>query len=49
MLGVDSEGSDIDELDDMADDLDFDDLGEMAEDLNEADEDIDPSFIDDIL
>ena len=33
----------------MADELDFDDLGEMAEDLNEADEDVDSSFVDDML
>ena len=52
LLGVDSEEAEIDELDeldDMADDLDFDDLGEMAEDLNEADEDVDSSFVDDML
>jgi hypothetical protein len=33
----------------MADDLDFDDLGDMAEELNEEDEDVDPSFLDDML
>ena len=49
LLGVDSEEADIDELDEMADDFDFDDLGEMAEDLNEADEDVDSSFVDDML
>jgi hypothetical protein len=49
LLGIDSEETDIDELDDMADDLDFDDLGEMAEGLNEADEDVDSSFVDDML
>ena len=52
LLGVDSEEAalaELDELDDMADDLDFDDLGEMAEDLNEADEDVDSSFVDDML
>ena len=52
LLGVDCEEADIDELDerdDMADDLAFDDLGEMAEDLNEADEDVDSSFVDDML
>ena len=49
LLGVSSDKADIDDLDDMADDLDFDDLGDMAEDLNEADEDVDSSFIDDIL
>ena len=49
LLEADSEGAEIDELDDMADELDFDDLGEMAEDLNEADEDVDSSFIDDML
>jgi len=41
--------TDIDDLDDMADDLDFDDLGDMAEELNEEDEDVDPSFLDDML
>ena len=49
LLAVSSEDADIDDLDDMADDLDFDDLDDMAEDLNEADEDVDPSFLDDIL
>ena len=33
----------------MADSLDFDDLGDMAEELNEEDEDVDPSFLDDML
>ena len=49
MLGDESDDADLEDLDDMADDLDFDDLGDMAEDLNEADEDVDPSFLDDIL
>ena len=49
LLGDKSGDVDLEDLDDMADDLDFDDLGDMAEDLNEADEDVDPSFLDDIL
>ena len=49
LLGDESDDVDLEDLDDMADDLDFDDLGDMAEDLNEADEDVDPSFLDDIL
>jgi hypothetical protein len=49
LLGVGPDETDIDNLDDMADDLDFDDLGDMAEGLNEEDEDVDPSFLDDIL
>jgi len=49
LLGDESGDVDLEDLDDMADDLDFDDLGDMAEDLNEADEDIDPSFLDDML
>ncbi len=49
LLGDESDDADLEDLDDMADDLDFDDLGEMAEDLNEADEDVDASFLDDIL
>jgi hypothetical protein len=49
LLGDGPGDVDLEDLDDMADDLDFDDLGDMAEDLNEADEDVDPSFIDDIL
>ena len=32
----------------MADDLDFDDLGDMADDLDD-DEDVDTSFLDDML
>jgi hypothetical protein len=49
LLGVGPDETDIDDLDDMADDLDFDDLGDMAEGLNEEDEDVDTSFLDDIL
>ena len=49
LLGVGPDDTDIDELDDMADDLDFDDLDDMAEGLNEEDEDVDPSFLDDML
>jgi hypothetical protein len=49
LLGDESGDVDLEDLDDMADDLDFDDLGDMAEDLNEADEDVDPSFLDDML
>jgi len=49
LLGVGPDETDIDDLDDMADDLDFDDLDDMAEGLNEEDEDVDPSFLDDIL
>jgi hypothetical protein len=48
LLGVGSD-DDTDDLDEMADELDFDDLGDMAEDLNEEDEDVDPSFLDDML
>ena len=48
LLGGGSD-DDIDDLDGMADELDFDDLGDMAEDLNEEDEDVDPSFLDDML
>ena len=48
LLGGGSD-DDIDDLDEMADELDFDDLGDMAEDLNEEDEDVDPSFLDDML
>ena len=49
LLGVGPDETDIDDLDDMADDLDFDDLGDMAEGLNEEDEDVDSSFLDDML
>ncbi|HJM23588.1 MAG TPA: hypothetical protein QF461_03795, partial [Candidatus Thalassarchaeum sp.] len=49
LLGVGPDDTDIDDLDDMADDLDFDDLDDMAEGLNEEDEDVDPSFLDDML
>ena len=48
LLGVTPEETDLDDLEDMADDLDFDDLGDMADDLDEN-EDVDTSFIDDML
>ena len=51
LLGKD-EDIDLDDLSDLADDfddLDFDDLDDMAEDLSEEIDDIDTSFIDDIL
>ena len=48
LLGVSPEDTDLDDLDDLADDLDFDDLDDMADDLDE-DENVDTSFIDDML
>ena len=48
LLGVSSDDTDLDDLEDMADDLDFDDLGDMADDLDE-DDDLDTSFLDDVL
>ena len=48
LLGVSPEDTDLDDLEDMADDLDFDDLGDMADDLDD-DEDVDTSFLDDML
>ena len=48
-VGSDDDTDDTDDLDEMADSLDFDDLGDMAEELNEEDEDVDPSFLDDML
>ena len=48
LLGVSPEDTDLDDLDDLADDLDFDDLDDMADDLDE-DEDVDTSFLDDML
>ena len=48
LLG-DDEDIDLDDLSDLADDFDMGDLDEMAEDLNEQEDDIDTSFIDDIL
>ena len=51
LLGKD-EDIDLDDLSDLADDfddLDFDNLDDMAEDLSEEIDDIDTSFIDDIL
>ena len=46
MLG--EEEIDLDDLSDLADDFDFDDLDDLAGDLDDE-EDIDTSFIDDIL
>ena len=49
LLGVEDDGElDIDDLDDLADGLDFEDLDDLAEGLDD-DDDIDPSFIDDII
>jgi hypothetical protein len=48
-LLVDDEEIDLDDLSDLADDFDLDDLDDMAEELSELEEDIDTSFIDDIL
>ncbi len=48
-LLVDEEEIDLDDLSDLADDFDLDDLDEMAEELSELEDDIDTSFIDDIL
>jgi hypothetical protein len=48
LLVVD-EDIDLDDLSDLADDFDLDDLDDMAEELSESEEDIDTSFIDDIL
>ena len=48
-LLVDEEDIDLDDLSDLADDFDLDDLDDMAEELSESEEDIDTSFIDDIL
>ena len=48
-VGSDDDTDDTDDLDEMADSLDFDDLGDMAEELNEEDDDVDPSFLDDML
>ena len=47
-MGVTPEDTDLDDLDDLADDLDFDDLGDMADALDD-DEDVDTSFLDDAL
>jgi len=47
LLGEEEE-IDLDDLSDLADDFDLDDLGDMVDDLDQ-DEDIDTSFIDDIL
>ena len=47
LLGEEEE-IDLDDLSDLADDFDFDDLDDLAGDLNDE-EDIDTSFIDDIL
>ena len=48
-LLVDEEEIDLDDLSDLADDFDLDDLDDMAEELSELEDDIDTSFIDDIL
>ena len=49
LLGVEDDGElDIADLDDLADGLDFEDLDDLAEGLDD-DDDIDPSFIDDII
>ena len=49
LLGVeDDDELDIDDLDDLADGLDFEDLDDLAEGLDD-DDDLDPSFIDDII
>jgi len=49
LLGVEDDNElDIDDLDDLADDLDFEDLDDLAEGLDD-DDDLDPSFIDDII
>ena len=48
-LLVDDEEIDLDDLSDLADDFDLDDLDDMAEELSELEEDIDTSFIDDVL
>jgi hypothetical protein len=48
LLG-EEEDIDLDDLSDLADDFDLDDLDDLAEGLNDADDDIDTSFIDDIL
>jgi len=48
-LLVEQEDIDLDDLSDLADDFDIDDLDNMAEELSDLDDDIDTSFIDDIL
>ena len=48
-LLVDEEEIDLDDLSDLADDFDLDDLDDMAEELVDLEDDIDTSFIDDIL
>jgi hypothetical protein len=48
LLG-EEEDIDLDDLSDLADDFDLDDLDDLAEGLNDADDDIDTSFIDEIL
>jgi hypothetical protein len=48
-LLVDEEEIDLDDLSDLADDFDLDDLDDMAEELASIEDDIDTSFIDDIL
>jgi hypothetical protein len=49
LLGAENDDDlDIDDLDDLADDLDFEDLDDLAEGLDD-DDDLDPSFIDEII
>ena len=49
LLGVeDDEELDIDDLGDLADGLDFEDLDDLAEGLDD-DDDLDPSFIDEMI
>jgi hypothetical protein len=52
LLGGPEEEVDIDDLDDFADDLDLEDLedlDDLADDLSVEDEDVDTSFLDDML
>ena len=48
-LLVEEEEIDLDDLSNLADDFDLDDLDDMAEELANIEDDIDTSFIDDIL
>ena len=48
LLGVEEE-VDLDDLNDIADDFDLDDLDDLAGELTQDADDIDTSFIDDIL
>ena len=49
LLGGPEEEVDIDDLDDFADELDLEDLDDLADDLSVEDEDVDTSFLDDML